>query len=64
MSGLLRYLALLAFTAAAHAGFDEGEQAFKRRDFRTALSEFHAARRQRQCARPVAARCFGEALIP
>ena len=37
----LRYLALLAltFAAAAHAGFDEGEQAFKRRDYRTALSE-------------------------
>jgi hypothetical protein len=31
-----RCLAVLAFavTAAAHAGFDEGEQAFKRRDFR------------------------------
>jgi TPR repeat protein len=40
MAGPLRYLALLAFAAAAHAGFDEGEQAFKRRDFRTALSEF------------------------
>ena len=37
-----RRLAVLAFAfaAAAHAGFDEGEQAFKRRDFRTALSEF------------------------
>ena len=37
-----RCLAVLAFAfaAAAHAGFDEGEQAFKRRDFRTALSEF------------------------
>ena len=41
MSGL-RFLAVLAFAfaAAARAGFDEGEQAFKRRDFRTALSEF------------------------
>src|SRR5262245_50861217 len=38
----LRYPALLVliFVAGAHAGFDEGEQAFKRRDFRTALSEF------------------------
>ena len=38
----LRCLAVLAFAfaAAAHAGFDEGEQAFKRRDFRTAMSEF------------------------
>jgi len=36
-----RYLVpfLFAFAAAAHAGFDEGEQAFKRRDFRTATSE-------------------------
>src|SRR5262245_36628530 len=41
MTGL-RYPALLVliFVAAAHAGFDEGEQAFKRRDYRTALSEF------------------------
>lgn len=39
----LRCLAVLAFlvlAAAAHAGLDEGEQAFKRRDFRTAVSEF------------------------
>ena len=38
----LRCLAVLAFpsAAAAHAGFDDGEQAFKRRDFRTAMSEF------------------------
>ncbi len=37
----LRCLALLAFAfaAAAHAGFDDGEQAFKRRDYRTAMSE-------------------------
>ncbi len=35
----IRFLALLAFAAAAHAGFDEGEQALKRRDYRTAMSE-------------------------
>ena len=37
-----RFLALLAFAlvTVAHAGFDEGEQAFKRRDFRTAIAEF------------------------
>jgi len=43
MSGF-RSTALLAlafaFAAAAHAGFDEGEQAFKRRDFRAAIAEF------------------------
>jgi TPR repeat protein len=33
----------LAFAAAAHAGVDEGEQALKRRDFRTAISEFTVA---------------------
>lgn len=32
-------LALLALATAAYAGFDEGEQAFKRRDYRTALGE-------------------------
>ena len=36
----LAVLAFLVLAAAAHAGFDEGEQAFKRRDFRTAVSEF------------------------
>ena len=37
-----RCLAFLVFAiaAAAHAGIDEGEQAFKRRDYRSALSEF------------------------
>jgi TPR repeat protein len=37
----LRFLTLLAlaFVAAAHAGFEEGEQAFTRRDYRTAMSE-------------------------
>lgn len=42
MSGL-RHLAFLActfaFAAAAQAGFDEGEQAFKRRDYRSALTK-------------------------
>jgi hypothetical protein len=35
----LTFLAL-AFAAAVHAGFGEGEEAFTRRDFRTAIAEF------------------------